>query len=99
MEYGYSILMFCFAVMLFLYSKLLAWTKDVNLLPRRAMIKNCSKEYVVRLAKVVSMVSIAPAVSAVVGLFTQNVFPILTSLIFSFVAFIWIGVKRFEKSE
>ena len=95
MRYGYSILMFCFATMLLLYSGLLAWTKDANLLPRRTQIKKSNKLYIVKLAKIIALVSVAPALSAFVGLFTQNIFLILASLILGFIVCIRIGILKF----
>ena len=94
MEYAYSIIMACFAGALLLYAGLMALTKDYKMLPFRARVsvkpKN-PKRYAAQLAKVIALVSLAPALSALVGLW--NGIAAAVVLIASCVLFIWLGTK------
>lgn len=94
MEYGYSILMGIFAGALLLYAGLMALTKDYKMLPYRARQsvkpKN-PKAYMTQLAKVVALVALAPALSAIVGLWSM--LAALIVLIAGFVVSLWLGTK------
>lgn len=94
MEYGYSILMGIFAGLILIYAGLMALTKDYKMLPLRATVsvkpKN-EKLYMKQLAKVVALVALAPALSALTGLW--NMIAALIVLIVSAVVFIWLGTK------
>ncbi|MBR6171671.1 MAG: hypothetical protein IKQ49_00635 [Eubacterium sp.] len=94
MEYGYSILMGIFAAAILLYALLMALTKNYNILPARATVsvkpKNPEK-YMTQLSKVVALVALAPALSALTGLW--NIAAALIVLIVGFVVFIWLGTK------
>ena len=96
-KYGYSVLMCAFAGALLLYAGLMALFKDYKMLPLRARTsvkpKN-EKRYMVRLAKMVALAALSPAVSAFAGLW--NVTVALIVLIVSGVVFIWIGTKLFR---
>ena len=87
MEYGYSILMGCFSAALLLYAGLMALTKDYKLLPLRARVsvkpKN-EKRYMTQLAKAVALAALAPALSALVGLWN-----VLAALI------VWVAAEAF----
>ena len=94
MEYGYSILMGIFAGLILIYAGLMALTKDYRMLPLRARVSvqpKDEKRYMKQLAKVVAMVALAPALSALTGLW--NMMAALIVLIVSAVVFIWLGTK------
>ena len=94
MEYGYSILMGIFAGLILIYAGLMALTKDYKMLPFRARVSvqpKDEKRYMKQLAKVVAMVALAPALSALTGLW--NMIVALIVLIVSAVVFIWLGTK------
>ena len=94
MEYGYSILMGIFAGLILIYAGLMALTKDYKMLPFRATVSvhpKDEKRYMKQLAKVVAMVALAPALSALTGLW--NMIAALIVLIVSAVVFIWLGTK------
>ena len=94
MEYGYSILMGIFAGLILIYAGLMALTKDYKMLPFRARVSvqpKDEKRYMKQLAKVVAMVALAPALSALTGLW--NMMAALIVLIVSAVVFIWLGTK------
>ena len=94
MEYGYSILMGIFAGLILIYAGLMALTKDYKMLPLRARVSvqpKDEKRYMKQLAKVVAMVALAPALSALIGLW--NLIAALIVLIVSAVVFIWLGTK------
>lgn len=94
MEYGYSILMGIFAGLILIYAGLMALTKDYKILPLRARVSvqpKDEKRYMKQLAKVVALVALAPALSALTGLW--NMIAALIVLIVSSVVFIWLGTK------
>ncbi|MBR2209087.1 MAG: hypothetical protein IJ859_09810 [Synergistaceae bacterium] len=75
MRYAFSILMFMFSGVIFLYALLLAWTKDITLVRRHYAVKmKDKKRYAVQFAKLLAVVSIAPALAGIAGIFTENVF-------------------------
>ena len=94
LEYGYSILMAIFAGLILIYAGLMALTKDYRMLPLRARVsvkpKN-EKLYMKQLAKVVALVALAPALSALTGLW--NMIAALIVLVVSAIVFIWLGTK------
>ena len=94
MEYGYSILMGIFAGAILLYAGMIALFKDYKMLPLRVRVsvkpKN-EKLYMLQLSKVVALVALAPALSALTGLWNMRV--ALIVLIISAVLFIWLGTK------
>ena len=94
MEYGYSILMGVFAGAILLYAGMMALFKDYKMLPYRARAsvkpKN-EKLYMTQLAKVVALVALAPALSALAGLWNMAVAFVV--LIAGAVLFIWLGTK------
>ena len=100
MEYGYSILMGIFAGAILLYAGLMALTKDYRLVPYRARQsvkpKN-EKRYMTQLAKVVALVALAPALSALAGLWSMAAAVIV--LIGSMVLFLWLGTKIMKGVE
>lgn len=100
MEYGYSILMGIFSLMLLLYAGLMALTKDYKMLPYRARISvkpKDPKRYALALSKVIALVAAAPALSALFALW--NIIAGLVALILSAVLFIWLGTKLMKNTE
>lgn len=94
MEYAYSILMGIFAAALLLYAGLMALTKDYKMLPyrsRQSVKPKNPKAYMTQLAKVVALVSLAPALSSLVGLW--SLLAALIVLLAGFVVLIWLGTK------
>ena len=100
MEYGYSILMGFFAAAILLYAGLMALTKNYKILPVRAtqsVKPKDEKRYMTQLAKVVALVALSPALSALAGLW--NMTAALVVLIVSAVLFIWLGTKIMKGVE
>lgn len=97
MENVYSIFMFIFSGVLLLYAALLALTKDYLLLPYRVkravkpMSKKERKSHMIKLAKIIALVSVSPALSGTVGFW--NIYVALFVLIAGTVAAIWLGTK------
>ncbi len=94
MEYAYSILMGIFALAILAYAGLMALTKDYNILPVRAQQSVKPKDpklYMTQLAKVVALVSLSPALSALAGLW--NTVAALVVLIGSMILFILLGTR------
>ena len=94
MEYAYSILMGIFALAILAYAGLMALTKDYNILPVRAQqsVKpKDPKRYMTQLAKVVALVSLSPALSALAGLW--NTVVAFVVLIGSMILFILLGTR------
>lgn len=94
MEYGYSILMGIFSAALIIYAAIMAVTKDYNMLPVRAQVAVKPKDpelYMSKLAKVIALTALAPALSALIGLW--NGFLALIVLIGGTVFFLWLGTR------
>ena len=94
MEYGYSILMGFFAGLILICAGLMALTKDYKMLPFRARVSvqpKDEKRYMKQLAKAVALVALAPALSALTGLW--NMIAALIVLVVSAIVFIWLGTK------
>ena len=99
MEYGYSVLMGIFALMLLLYAGLMALTRDYKILPLRAQVsvkpKN-EKKYMLQMAKAVALTALAPALSALAGLFSLALAGVI--LIAGVVLSLW-GATTIVKNE
>lgn len=94
MEYGYSILMGIFAGAILLYAGLMALTKDYKMLPiraRQSVKPKDPKKYTAQLAKVIALVSLSPALSALAGLWSMTAALILLPV--SMVLLIWLGTS------
>ena len=90
----YSILMLIFAGAILLYAGLMAITKDYNMLPiraRQSVKPKDPKRYAFQLSKVIALVSLAPALSGIVGIWSG----IGAGIVFvaGLVLFIWLGTK------
>ena len=97
MEHGYSILMGIFSVALLIYAAAMYITKDYSMLPFRAQVSVTPKDpelYTMKLAKVIALVALAPALSAVVGLWSSIL--ALIVLIVGTAVFIWYGTKLMQ---
>ena len=97
MEYGYSILMGIFSLVLLIYAAIMAISKNYEMLPYRAKVSVNPKDpelYMTRLAKVIALVALAPALSAIIGLWNKAVAFII--LILLTILFIWKGTKMME---
>lgn len=100
MGYGYSVLMGAFSLALLIYAGLMALTKDYRILPLRARVSvkpKDEKRYMTQLAKVMALVALAPALSALVGL--RNVAAAGAVLVAAAVAFIWFGTRIMRDAE
>ena len=83
-----------FAGLILIYAGLMALTKDYKMLPFRARVSvqpKDEKRYMKQLAKVVALVALAPALSALTGLW--NMIAALIVLVVSAIVFIWLGTK------
>lgn len=93
MEYAYSILMFCLAGLLLLYAGAVYRSKSDELIMRSYAVKMKDKEkYARQFSKVLALVALSPALSALVGLFVQGVVPVVV-LIVSFILLIRRGAR------
>lgn len=100
MEYGFSILMTIFSAVLLLYAGMMPLFKDYKMLPFRAQIsvkpKN-EKKHMMQFAKVIALLAVSPALSALIGLW--NLLVAMIVLIIATIFFIWIGVKIMKNVE
>lgn len=100
MEYGYSVLMAIFSAALLFYAGLMAIFRDYKMIPMRARAsvkpKN-EKKYMAQLAKVIALVALSPALSALAGLW--NPLAGLIVLILSAILFIWLGTRIMKNVE
>ena len=95
MERAYSILMFCFAGGILLYSLILAIVRSPDLIPRTYAAKRQTKQkYAIQFAKIIALVSLAPALSGLVGLVAPTV-PSLLVLIVAFIFCLRLGIQLF----
>jgi len=93
MEYGFSIIMFCLAAGILIYA-LIICVGGYGLIPRGDYsAPDDKKAYAVRFAKILAIVSIAPAVSGIIGLFGGHIIASLIVLIAGFVCLLAAGVK------
>ena len=105
MEYGLSILMFCFSAALLLYAGLLVLEKrrpDL-LIPRHHAAKMDDPiAYARRVAKIVVLCAAAPLLAGVAGLFAPS---LVVGIVFvaALILAIWLGVRlttpRTEEGE
>ncbi len=94
MEYAYSILMAIFAAAVLLYAGVLALTKDYSMLPyqvRHSVRKQDAARYLPQLAKAVALAALAPALSALVGLWSAAAAVIV--LVAALIVFLRLGTK------
>lgn len=94
MEQGFSILMFFFAVILFLYALIMMIKKDYRMLPVRARISVKPKhpeQYTIQFSKVIMLCALAIALGAAIALWNM-LFGVIV-LIAGLVLVIWIGTK------
>ena len=96
MEYGFSILMFCFAGGMLLYSLLLYNEKKRPdlLIPRHVYTskKNWAVPYARKLAKIVALCALSPLLTGIVALFGK---PLIAGIVFvlTLILFIWLGIR------
>ncbi len=91
----FSILMFCFSGMLFLYAVLLFVTRDYKLIPRNYAAKAGNKKaYARKMAEIVALVAVAPAHCGYVALFSTGWSVVV--LIVEMILAIWAGTKIME---
>ena len=100
MEYAYSILMGIFSAAILIYAGLMALTKNYKILPltsRQSVKPKDPEKYMTQLAKVVALVALSPALSALAGLW--NAPAAVAVLIGSMVLFLWLGTKIMKGVE
>ena len=95
-----STLMFIFSGAILLYALLLAWTKDIGLIARSyaAKISN-KKQYAVKFAKILAFTAIAPAITGLACLITENILFFGVVFVASFVICIKIGITLFMEEK
>ena len=94
---SFPILMLAFSGALFIYAGLLALTKDYKMLPfrsRQSVDPEDSRKYACKLAKVVALVAMAPALSGLLGFW--NITVAVVVLLGGIAAAIWIGARSFR---
>ena len=103
MEYGFSILMFCFAGVLLLYAGLLAVEKrrpDL-LIPRYRASSGDMKNpirYARRIAKIVALCALSPLLTGLVGLTSRY---LIAGIVFvvALVGAIWLGIRMTREQK
>ncbi len=101
MEYGYSILMGIFGIVLLIYGLIVFLSGDIMLVPRNWAAKMTDKKrYAKQFGKVVMIVSSAPLLSALVALFgSLMIIPAVIVLIGGIAGGIAIGIRIMPKDE
>ena len=88
----FSIIMFCFSGAILLYAGIMGLTGDSSMLCKQWALKTDDKKaYARKVAKILALTALAPALAGVAGLFSTMAGLIM--LVVGFVAFIWLGVK------
>ena len=73
MDHAFSYLMFAFSGTLLLYAGLIYVTKDPGLIPRNGSVRmKDPKQYARQFSKVLAIVSLAPLIGGIAGLFTTG---------------------------
>ena len=88
----FAIIMFVFSGAILLYAGVLALTRDVGMLRRRYAAKMTDpRAYALKVAKVLAIVALSPALSGAAALFSAMAAVIV--FVVSLVVRIWLGVK------
>lgn len=75
------------------YALIIGLTKDIKLIARHYAVKTKDKKkYAVQSAKLLAVVSIAPALSGIAGLFTDSVLIVIGALVIGFIVCFRAGV-------
>ena len=99
MDFGYPILMFCFAGALLLYSVILVKTKNIALIPQADKARIQDKQaYAKQFGKAVAVISLAPAVSGILWL-TGAVRRSIAFLVLGFIICVWEATNLVSKAE
>ena len=81
-----------FSGAILLYADVLALTRDVGMLQRRHAVKMADpRAYALKVAKVLAIVALSPALTGLTVLFSAMA--AVVAFVVSFVACIWLGVK------
>ncbi len=89
-----SIVLFVFAAALLIYAGMTALTKKIVVpINRSASVKNATKAYAVKMAKLIAFMAIAPAVGGIFGLFIDIIAVPVIIFIVLFIALLVIGNK------
>ncbi len=94
MEHGYSALMLFICVILLVYALLIALLKSPDLLPRVYAAKRKPRKYSMAFAKLIALLSLAPALSGLMGLISPTL-PCVLILIVAFIFFLRLGIQLF----
>ena len=88
----FSIIMFCFSGAILLYAGIMGLTGDSSMLRKQWAVNiDDKKAYARKVAKILAITALAPALGGVVGLFSTLAG--LIALFVGLVVFIWLGVK------
>ncbi len=88
----FSIIMFCFSGAILLYAGIMGLTGDSSMLRKQWAVKiDDKKAYARKVAKILAITALAPALGGTVGLFSTLAG--LIALFVGLVVFIWLGVK------
>lgn len=99
MDFGYPILMFCFAGALLLYSVLLVKTKNIALIPQADKARIQDKQaYAKQFGKAVAVISLAPALSGILWM-TGAVRRSIAFLVLGFIICVWEATSLVGKVE
>ena len=102
MEYGFSILMFCFSGVLLLYAGLVAMGNAGLILRYRAARVKDKRKYTRQFGRILALVACAPALSgavAMVGDMDRTVLPAMATLVLGTVVAITAGVKMMNRDD
>lgn len=93
-----SIVLFVFSASLLIYAGITAISKKITVfITRSASVKNVTKKYAVKFAKLIAFLAIAPFVGGVIGFITKIVLiPIIVFFVL-FIVLLVLGIKIIMK--
>ena len=93
-----TIVLFVFSGALLIYAGITALIKKISVMPTRsASVKNVTKEYAVKFAKLIAFLAIAPFVGGVIGFITEIVLiPVIVFFVL-FIGLLVLGIKIIMK--
>lgn len=95
-----SICLFVFGGAMLLYALIAGIRKKIVVqVTRSASVQHITKEYAVKLAKLIAFIAIAPIVGGIVGLFTEiTIIPVIVFAVL-FITLLIIGIKTIMKEK
>ena len=94
----YSIIMFVLTAAFLIYAGITALTKNITVpYNRSASVRGTTKQYATQFSKLIALLTIAPFVSGIVGLFENLIIVAIIVLVVLFIGLLILGIKTIMK--